>query len=204
MAKLSELDDGGDSDSPILALVEITVDEDSLADQVDQSSHASGHGFQLLHNISVGKADSKLSKMVTPVAVLRISRNNGSSNLHGIGSRLFRPSSGGPDTVSKSTPGQQDPSTSASFVTEPLKILRCLDFGAIDVLSSPLTEERVASLLVPAYHAKQEAQKERSALLATKRDRKRSWVGFDDKKPYAYLREQMYVLNAIHSKAGSY
>lgn len=74
-------------------------------------------------------------------------------------------------------------------------MLRCLQFGATEVLSSPLTEDRVANLAVHAYHAKEAAQKERSTLLATKKIRKRSWVGFDDKKPYAYLREQMYVIN---------
>ena len=69
--------------------------------------------------------------------------------------------------------------------------MRYLDNGAVDVLTSPLLHERLPSLAIHAYRAHKDASKEQRALLEMKRGRKRSWVGIDDQKPYAYLREAM-------------
>ncbi|EHA57950.1 cAMP-specific 3',5'-cyclic phosphodiesterase 7B [Pyricularia oryzae 70-15] len=65
----------------------------------------------------------------------------------------------------------------------------CLDLGATDVMVKPL--KCVTSIQVHAYQAYKEASKQRQAVLELKRGRKRSWVGVDDAKPYAYLREDM-------------
>jgi 3',5'-cyclic-nucleotide phosphodiesterase len=69
--------------------------------------------------------------------------------------------------------------------------MRYLDVGAVDVLTSPLLQERLPSLGIHAYRAHKDASKDQRALLEMKRGRKRSWVGVDDQKPYAYLREAM-------------
>jgi len=69
--------------------------------------------------------------------------------------------------------------------------MRYLDVGAVDVLTSPLRQERLPSLGIHAYRAHKDASKDHRALLEMKRGRKRSWVGVDDQEPYAYLREAM-------------
>lgn len=71
------------------------------------------------------------------------------------------------------------------------RTIRYLNTGATDVLTSPLLPERLQSLAIHAYKAHKDASKEQRALLEMKRGRKRSWVGVDDQKPYAYLREAM-------------
>ncbi|KAL8304267.1 hypothetical protein RB597_004494 [Gaeumannomyces tritici] len=65
----------------------------------------------------------------------------------------------------------------------------CLDLGATDVLVNPVNS--VTSIQTHAYRAHKEALKERQAILEVKRGRKRSWVGVDEQKPFAYLREAM-------------
>ena len=206
MVKLSELDCGDTFHQPIFAIIEVFMDGET--DKVGENTStaldapttaATGpsgldehEGTSLLRHISSEKAESKLSKLVVPVALVHHRRASLSVVPRGHSGRLTRPSSGGLDKLSKSnSSGHRDSATSNPTILEPTKILRCLDAGAADVIPSPLTESRVSSLAPHAYRAHAEASKERAALLITKRNRKRSWVGFDDKKPYAYLREQM-------------
>ena len=199
MAKLADLDSGSNLREPIFAIVETTLDEESPQDRIGQPNDDEHHGATLLQHISAHKVDFKLSKLVIPIAMLHDRMSGGIANPQGLASRLTRPSSGGLDWISKSiSSSPRNPHTTTLSNIEPWKMLRCLQFGATEVLSSPLTKDRVASLAVHAYHAKEAMQKERSALLATKKIRKRSWVGFDDKKPYAYLREQMYGKSPNH------
>lgn len=194
MAKLAELDSGRDLHQPIFAIVGTTLGDESSPELPVRPSDHEEHGITLLQHISADKAKSTLSKSIVPVALLHDRKVGGTASSRGLSGRLSRPSSGGLDRVSKSVSStHRESSTKSSFVIKPWQMLRCLNLGAVDVLSSPLTEERVANLVVHAYHARAETQKERSELLATKKLRKRSWVGFDDQKPYAYLREQMYV-----------
>lgn len=195
MAKLAELDSGSTLREPTFAIVETTFDEESSHDQIGPLKYDEHHGATLLHHISAQKVDSKLSKLVIPIAMLHDRMSGGMVNPPGSASHVTRPFSGGLDWTSKSiSSSYKDTHIRTSSNIEPWKMFRCLQFGATEVLSSPLTEDRVANLAVHAYHAKEAAQKDRSALLATKKIRKRSWVGFDDQKPYAYLREQMYVI----------
>lgn len=209
MVKLSELDWGDSSGQPIFAIVEVYMDgEETVFDAKDPHSAAIAtaattaaaglnerEGISLLRHISSEKTESKLSKLVIPVAMIHHQRpatSTGSRAQHS--GRLTRPSSGGQDKSSKSSYlGQRASGTTNSLFVDPHKMFRCLEAGATDVLSSPLVEARVSSLPLHAYRAHKEALKDRAALLAAKRLRKRSWVGFDDKRPHAYLREQMYV-----------
>lgn len=68
---------------------------------------------------------------------------------------------------------------------------RYLDAGAIDVLSAPLTSDRVQALSVHAYRRSKEVVREQASFVLEKRNRKLSWVGLDEERPYAYLREVM-------------
>jgi 3',5'-cyclic-nucleotide phosphodiesterase len=76
-------------------------------------------------------------------------------------------------------------------LTDPVRLVRYLDAGAVDVLSSPLSQDNVQGLAVHAYRVHKEISREEAAFLTTKRTRKMSWVGVSDAKPYAYLREAM-------------
>lgn len=76
---------------------------------------------------------------------------------------------------------------------------RYLDAGAVDVLSAPLTTDRMQGLAVHAYRRFKEASREDSSFVLAKRNRKLSWVGIDEERPYAYLREVMVsgLMNGI-------
>lgn len=76
--------------------------------------------------------------------------------------------------------------------SRPELVRTCLDYGAVDVMTSPLQPQSIESLEVHAYKAHQAAAKEREAVLQVRKNRKRSWVGVDTGgKPFAYLREAM-------------
>lgn len=70
-------------------------------------------------------------------------------------------------------------------------IRRCLEVGAADVIISPLSSKCIATLEICAYRAHRDAAKEQQTLLDMKRGRQRSWVGVNEEKPFAYLRESM-------------
>lgn len=65
-----------------------------------------------------------------------------------------------------------------------------LGLGAVDVLQSPLSAERAQSLPAHAYKTSQEAAKGETTTSAPG-SRKTSWVGVNESKPFAYLRESM-------------
>ncbi|KAL8914028.1 MAG: hypothetical protein Q9171_001279 [Xanthocarpia ochracea] len=75
----------------------------------------------------------------------------------------------------------------------PPELLRCLDDGAVDVVFTPLSFDRIRSIASQSYRQRKDRSKKRASSQEIKKSRKRSWVGFDDRKPYAYLREEMYV-----------
>ena len=79
----------------------------------------------------------------------------------------------------------------SQVLTDTVRLVRYLDAGAVDVLSSPLSKDSVHSLAVHAYRIHKEVSREEMGFLTTKRNRKLSWVGVNDAKPYAYLREAM-------------
>lgn len=208
MVKLSEFDRGGSSHQPTFVIIEVFMEnEETTLDgndpatvgaaraSVTESSGLDEHeGTSLLRHISSKRTESKLPKLVFPIAMVHNRRAVMSTGTHSQTGRSMRPSSGGLDKLTKSNPSSHwEPSTSNPIMMEPPKMFKCLDAGAADVLPSPLIESHVSSLTLHAYRAHKEALKERAAILAAKRNRKRSWVGFDDKRPYAYLREQMYV-----------
>ncbi|RDW72531.1 3',5'-cyclic-nucleotide phosphodiesterase PDE2 [Aspergillus mulundensis] len=96
---------------------------------------------------------------------------------------ILRPPSREPTSAG---PGQQQP-----YVPHPQHISRCLDAGAVDVLTGPLDKIRIQSLVVHAYRTRKIGLKEQSRFMSRRKLRKHSWVGVHDEQPYSYLREAM-------------
>lgn len=101
---------------------------------------------------------------------------------------ILRDSSAEPEAPADST---SDPQSRNPVTLEHKQIARCLDAGAIDVLTTPLDRSRIQGLVVHAYRTRRSAQKDMSRFLARKKLRKLSWVGVHDEEPYSYLREAM-------------
>jgi 3',5'-cyclic-nucleotide phosphodiesterase len=76
-------------------------------------------------------------------------------------------------------------------LSDTFRLTRYLDNGAVDVLTSPMSRDAVQGLAVHAYRIYKEVSASEAAFMAQKRNRKLSWVGVDETKPYAYLREAM-------------
>jgi 3',5'-cyclic-nucleotide phosphodiesterase len=163
----------------------------SLRRQMTFSSEADeSYGLQLLSRIASDLQVDEGVKLVIPVALVRMTQKSSKNS----SSALTR----------SSYPSERSFKSSAydskiSFV-DPLIMLQCLDAGALDVVPSPLNNGRTMGLTVHAYRIYKAAKKEQSAFLASAsnsiasaRRRKQSWVGIEESKPYAYLREAMYV-----------
>ncbi|KAL8999717.1 MAG: hypothetical protein Q9169_001534 [Polycauliona sp. 2 TL-2023] len=73
----------------------------------------------------------------------------------------------------------------------PPELLRCFDDGAVDVVFGPLSSKSIRSIASHAYRHRKDGSRKRESSQEIRKSRKRSWVGFDDRKPYAYLREEM-------------
>lgn len=132
------------------------------------------HGLSLLSGVSTDIQVHDGPNFVVPIAILRRASSDAS----------------GDNTSVEPTSEQQAPSL---LTLEHKQIARCLDAGAIDVLTTPLDRSRIQGLVVHAYRTRRAAQKDMSRFLARKKLRKLSWVGVHDEQPYEYLREAMYV-----------
>ena len=143
------------------------------------------YGLKLLQWIASEIQYQSLSKLVVPVAVVAIPEHNSNSGRGRTNSRS------GLQISYTSFPPSPRKSSGLVIPLDQNRTMRYLDIGAVDVLTSPLLPERLPSLAIHAYRAHKDASKEQRALLEMKRGRKRSWVGVDDQKPYAYLREAM-------------
>ncbi|KAL3419416.1 cyclic nucleotide phosphodiesterase [Phlyctema vagabunda] len=145
------------------------------------------YGLSLLQWIATEMQYQSLSRLFVPVAVVAIPPSHPTSAPRQL--THMRPDSSGL-TQDPFAPKSRKPSGVPTPLDQ-MRTMRYLDAGAIDVLTSPLLRERLPSLAIHAYRAHKDASKEHRALLELKRGRKRSWVGLDDQKPYAYLREAM-------------
>ncbi|KAL2863883.1 3',5'-cyclic-nucleotide phosphodiesterase PDE2 [Aspergillus lucknowensis] len=77
------------------------------------------------------------------------------------------------------------------YTPQTQQLSRCLDAGAVDVVTAPLDKVRIQGLAVHAYRTRKTALKEQSRFLSRRKLRKHSWVGVHDEQPYSYLREAM-------------
>jgi 3',5'-cyclic-nucleotide phosphodiesterase len=152
---------------------------------VEEPVEEEAYGLQLLQWIASEIQYQSLSRLVVPVAVVAIPEHNSNSGRGRTNSRS------GLQISYTSFPSSPKKSSGLVIPLDQNRTMRYLDIGAVDVLTSPLLPERLPSLAIHAYRAHKDASKEQRALLEMKRGRKRSWVGVDDQKPYAYLREAM-------------
>lgn len=204
VSKLSELNQASIGDLiPTLVLIDIPYDD--LVDgpsgedrppspssrlQVDnlynEPDIGNAYGLKLLQCITAEIQYQSLSKLVVPIAVVSTS---GPSDV-AISQPQIDQILEAPPSTSPSAPSSQKP-TGLGGPLDQARAIQLLDAGAVDVLTSPIVLERLPSLGINAYRAHRDASKDQRALLDIKRGRKRSWVGVDDQKPYAYLREAM-------------
>jgi len=185
--KLTVLHGSAPDNIPTIVLIDVPYDEEQRLKRlsreprtpsptstrntkIDPNEPGDIYGMHLLQHVSSEIQSRNLSKLVVPVVVLSgLDREWASSNL-----------------PSPSVHGSQ-------VLTDTVRLVRYLDAGAVDVLSSPLSKDHVHGLAVHAYRVHKEVSREESGFLTNKRNRKLSWVGVgvDDSKPYAYLREAM-------------
>ena len=126
------------------------------------------YGTHLLTHISSEISSRNFSKLVVPLIMLTgLEREAASSGLP--------------------SPGIYG----AQVLTDEVRISRYLDAGAFDVFSSPLSKDRMHGLAIHAYRLQKKFVRDEASFLTSKRNRKLSWVGVDDAKPYGYLREAM-------------
>jgi 3',5'-cyclic-nucleotide phosphodiesterase len=205
VSKVFELDEYSVAKNlmPIIALIDVPFTEHvrdlssySRSPSPFSTRHDSGvspelndeliYGLPLLQHIASEIQKQNLSKLVVPVAIASYhDRRWFSSNTSKSAFSTSEEISLASDVTRVNTPGANS--------SDQGRLSRYLDAGAADLLTSPISKDRVTALGVLAYRAHKEATKEQSAFLSMKRGRKRSWVGVDDEKPYAYLREQMFV-----------
>ncbi|KAJ5362987.1 hypothetical protein N7541_003831 [Penicillium brevicompactum] len=195
--KLAELSDRAGSDcNPIFAFfdVDFSGEESNLARRkasraswTDNAPPSPGsihrtftfstqsdeaRGLSLLSGVSNDIQVQEGPNLVIPIAILRLPASDASAENSG--------------AAPTSSPRSQGPLT-----VEHKQIARCLDAGAIDVLTTPLDRSRIQGLVVHAYRTRKAAQREMSRFLARRKQRKLSWVGVHDEQPYSYLREAM-------------
>ncbi|CAG8972282.1 hypothetical protein HYALB_00001680 [Hymenoscyphus albidus] len=143
------------------------------------------YGLGLLQWIASEIQYQSLSKLIVPVALVTVPDHEEERGR--TGSRDSRSGEHLSLDPFASVPKKRKPTATL----DQGRTMKYLDAGAVDVLTSPLLPDRLPSLAIHAYRAHKDASKEHRALLELKRGRKRSWVGVDDQKPYAYLREAM-------------
>lgn len=136
------------------------------------SQSEESYGLQLLSGVSADIQVQDAPNIIVPIAVLR-----------SVGSW--------PTSSPRNSNGVSSGLQNGGLSWEPQQISRCLDAGAVDVLTMPLSKARIEGLLVHAYRTRKTAQKEMTRFLARRKLRKHSWVGVHDAQPYAYLREAM-------------
>jgi 3',5'-cyclic-nucleotide phosphodiesterase len=156
---------------------------DSLLEEPDIEET---YGLKLLQWIASEIQYQSLSKLIVPVAIVAIPKQK----FHEPPPRE-RSDSEINAQIKYNELGGSSKLAGLVVPLDQVRTIKYLDVGAVDVLTSPLLHERLPSLGIHAYRAHRDASKDQRALLEMKRGRKRSWVGVDDQKPYAYLREAM-------------
>lgn len=185
LSKISSLLESPKGNAPTFVIIDVPYDEEQRLKRLSREprtpSPTSGrmirinttepddiYGTHLLTHISSEISSRNYSRLVVPVVMLTgLEREPAPSGLP--------------------SPGIHG----AQVLTDTVRLTRYLDAGAFDVLSSPLSKDRMHGLVIHAYRLQKEFAREEASFLTSKRNRKLSWVGVDDAKPYAYLREAM-------------
>lgn len=149
---------------------EPSVEEEEPTDVSDDALY----GLKLLERLLSEAHLRNLSRLVVPIPVVRPPLLNGFADHD--------------DPITAPINGKNKQSW---YQPDRRLLRRCLDIGAADVITSPLNLGSLTGLEVQAYRAHKDAAKEQQAMLEVRRGRKRSWVGVNEEKPFAYLREAM-------------
>jgi hypothetical protein len=183
MATILQLQDTTMADCrPTIVLLDTPADESLFSQPArsrSHSPHSTGdddsrtpdeevYGLKLLQRIISEAHLRGLSKLVIPIPVI-----SGGSWEQEISAALAGPGAARPADVSRRM------------------VQRCIELGAVDVIVSPMTAKCITSLEICIYRAHKEAVHEQQMMMQVRRGRQRSWVGVNEGKPYAYLREAM-------------
>lgn len=185
LSKISQILDSNKANVPTFVIIDVPYDEEQRLKRLSREPRTPSptssrliriettepediYGTHLLTHISSEISTRNFSKLVVPVVMLT-------------GLEREAASTGPP------SPGIHG----AKVLTDTVRLTRYLDAGAFDVLSSPLSKDRMHGLVIHAYRLQKEFAREEASFLISKRNRKLSWVGVDETKPYAYLREAM-------------
>lgn len=186
LANITSILESTKANVPTFVIIDIPYDEEQRAKRlsreprtpsptssrmirIDATEPDDIYAMHLLTHISSEISSRNFSKLVVPIVML----------------------TGLSQDVSSSGPLPSPGLPSSSLLTDTMRLSRYLDAGAVDVLSSPLSKDRMHGLVIHGYRLQKDYTREEASFLTTKRNRKLSWVGVDDSKPYAYLREAM-------------
>ena len=191
MEKIVRLDSLSSNIQPVLVMLGTPAEGEVEArpSEILSQKSTGNYGLALVQQISTRIFESSLSKLVVPLAMIYDTEPESATSYPVHNRRTSPTSSGGlPGFGTKSSRplsiiGKKD--TARTKWTK-----QCLDNGAMDVLLSPLQDDRLRHTTVLAYRAHKEASME-LAKFHEQRLRKRSWLGANSDKKYAYLREAM-------------
>jgi hypothetical protein len=184
LSKIASILDSPKGNAPTFVIIDVPYDEEQRLKRLSREPRTPSpnssrlmridnepndiYGTHLLTHVSAEISSRNFSKLVVPVVMLTgLEREAGPSGLP--------------------SPGIHG----ARVLTDTVRLSRYLDAGAFDVFSSPLSKDRMHGLVIHAYRLQKEYAREEASFLTSKRNRKLSWVGVDDAKPYGYLREAM-------------
>ena len=203
MDKIESVERERNDHRPLLVVVG-TCSEDTLEHAASESEAGEASwasistqydGNTLIRHLSSQVSSSNLSKRVVPLAMVydHPSLTQAAPTTGVVPKKASsRPSSGMFTSQSRknSTPTDQRISSKA-ITAETNSMARYIDLGAVEVLPSPLPKDRLTSLVAHAYRAHNESLREHADHLRKRKARKLSWLGNNDERPYAYLREKM-------------
>ncbi|KAK5939929.1 3',5'-cyclic-nucleotide phosphodiesterase [Knufia obscura] len=169
-----------DSESPLPSPT-LLKRELTFSSETDES-----YGLQLLSRIASDLQVEEGVKLIIPVAVVQPQRKD--SYDHAIQEHCSQVEVAREPYGSETQPAKL---ADTSDIIDPQLMLQCLNAGALDVVKAPLDKAGIMGLTVHAYRIYKSAKAEQSHYMSKARGRKQSWVGMDDEKPYAYLREAM-------------
>ena len=191
MERIVRLDSLSSNIQPVLVMLGTPADGEAEAhpSQIPNQKSAGNYGLALVQQISTKICDSSLSKLVVPLAMIYDTEPEPATSHPVHNSRTSPTLSGGlPGFGTKSSSPLRIAGKKDTVRTQWTK--KCLDNGAMDVLISPLQDDGLRHTTVLAYRAHKEASMELPKFY-DQRSRKRSWIGANSDKKYAYLREAM-------------
>ena len=191
MEKIVRLDSLSSNIQPVLVILGTPAEGEVEArpSEIPSQKSTGNYGLALVQQISTKISESSLSKLVVPLAMIYDTEPEPATGHPVHNNRTSPASSGGlPGFGTKSSSPSRMIGKKDTARTQWTK--KCIDSGAMDVLISPLQDDRLRNTTVLAYRAHKEASME-LAKFYEQRSRKRSWLGANSDKKYAYLREAM-------------